>query len=249
MEDLESILGRTLVILDDDKKMVDILEAFFTEQGFTVVAFTESIDALKYLKREQVDLIITDYMMPKINGLSFAKLVRAFCQTPILMLTSVDDVLERVVALEAGVDDYVTKPFNIRTLLARTKVLLKLSQRRAFLDSIEGQRAKQHCQFSGWQFNIISQQLLSPQGVDISLSTTEFELLKLLVMHPGTILTREEILKLTCGFVDHSAMRRVDVSIARLRQKLEGHVKKEGQLIRTVRNQGYLFTPQIVWHQ
>ena len=159
--------------------------------------------------------------------------------TPIIMLTALGKDVDRIVGLELGADDYVTKPFNARELVARIRGLL----RRASHSSSRPERA-QAMRFSGWQIDPVLRQLVSPDNIHVSMTTAEFDILLAFCRNPGRVLTREQLLRLTHAGLAGPVERSVDVHVSRVRQKIEPDLR-EPTMIKTVRLGGYMFTPTV----
>jgi DNA-binding response OmpR family regulator len=231
------------MVVDDDVRLRDLLRRYLTEQGFAVVT-AESAPAMNKLwLRERYDLLVLDLMLPGEDGLSICRRLRgAGDQTPIIMLTAKGEDVDRIVGLEMGADDYLTKPFDARELLARVRaVLRRTGEARGTL----GDLTRPILEFDGWQLDVTRRELRSPDKVMIPLSSGEFELLLVFAEHPRRVLSRQQLLDLARGETFDAFDRSIDVQVSRLRRKLESDVTGPS-MIRTVRNSGYLFSPHVV---
>ncbi len=212
------------------------------EHGFGVVLAASGVAMDDYLRRQTADLIILDVMLPGESGLDLCRRLRAESRVPILMLTALGSEIDRVLGLELGADDYVTKPFSSRELIARVRALLRRAQsdhdRSPHVSLVKTYR------FAGWRIEPSARQLFNPDGVRISLTSAEFDLLLAFCENPGRVLSREQLLELTHSGTAGPVGRSIDVHVSRVRQKLESEAS-EGELIKTVRLGGYIFTPKV----
>ena len=230
-----------LLIVDDDLEVLDLLRKFFVQQGYVVDVATDGVALWAALERQMPDLIILDLMMPGENGLTLCQRLRQQHSMPVIMLTAMGELSDRVVGLEMGADDYVSKPFDARELLARVRAVLR---RVGEVRPLTGQVPHPLIKFCDWQLDLTRRELRSPDQVMIPLSAGEFDLLLVFVEHPQRILTRELLLDLARGRTHEAFDRSIDVQVSRLRRKLEID-RKRPEMIRTVRNGGYLFTPSV----
>ena len=230
-----------LLIVDDDLEVLDLLSKFFVQQGYVVDVATDGVALWAALEQKVPDLIILGLMMPGENGLTLCQRLRQQHSTPVIMLTAMGELSDRVVGLEMGADDYVSKPFDARELLARVRAVLR---RVGEVRPLTGQVPHPLIKFCDWQLDLTRRELRSPDQVMIPLSAGEFDLLLVFVEHPQRILTRELLLDLARGRTHEAFDRSIDVQVSRLRRKLEIDSKRP-EMIRTVRNGGYLFTPSV----
>jgi len=230
-----------LLIVDDDVEILDLLKRFFVQHAYDVEVAGDGVAMWAAIKRERPDIIILDVMLPGEGGLSLCQKLRAESNIPVIMLTAMSEVSDRIIGLELGADDYLTKPFDPRELLAR----LRSVQRRT---SDQGVRAVEETRllilFGEWQLDVTRRELRSAQGVMVPLSGGEFDLLRVFVDHPQRILTREQLLDLARGHTHDAFDRSIDVQVSRLRRKIEPDSKRP-DIIRTVRNGGYIFTASV----
>ena len=231
--------GRILLV-EDDEAISQILEEILAENGFTPCAATNAIEMDRVLAQGGVDLILLDVMLPREDGFSICRRLRASSTVPIIMLTARDEDVDRIVGLELGADDYVTKPFNSRELIARIRALLRRSQTAGAASS----HRMRPMRFAGWRIYPGERQLYSPNGVRVSTTSAEFDLLLAFCLNPGRILSRDQLLELTHGGLAGPIERSVDVHVSRIRQKIEDD-PRDPMLIKTVRLGGYVFTPGV----
>ncbi|MEN5092085.1 response regulator [Pseudomonas protegens] len=230
-----------LLIVDDDIEVLALLKKFFVQQGYQVAVATDGASLWAALEREVPDLIILDLMLPGDNGLTLCQRLRQQHATPVIMLTAMGELSDRVVGLEMGADDYLSKPFDARELLARVRAVLR---RAGEVRPVSADVPRPLIKFADWQLDLTRRELRSPDQVMIPLSAGEFDLLLVFVEHPQRILTREQLLDLARGQAHDAFDRSIDVQVSRLRRKLEFDTKRPA-MIRTVRNGGYLFTPSV----
>lgn len=227
--------------MDDDLEVLALLKKFFLQHGYSVAVATDGTSLWAAMALQPPDLIILDLMLPGENGLMLCQRLRQQYPTPVIMLTAMGELSDRVVGLEMGADDYLSKPFDARELLARVRAVLR---RAGQGQPSVGQVPRPLMKFAGWQLDLTRRELRSPDQVMIPLSAGEFDLLLVFVEHPQRILTRELLLDLARGAGHDAFDRSIDVQISRLRRKLEFD-SKGVEMIRTVRNVGYLFTPGV----
>ncbi|MNG76386.1 Transcriptional regulatory protein OmpR [compost metagenome] len=231
-----------LLIVDDDVEVLDLLQKFLRQHGYEVDVARDGAGLWQALEQRVPDLVILDVMLPGDSGLVLCQRLLAQHQVAVIMLTAMGELSDRVVGLELGADDYLTKPFAARELLARVRAVL----RRA--GEVGGDTAgtpRTMLAFSGWQLDVLRRELRSPDDVMIPLSNGEFELLLVFAEHPRRVLSRQQLLDLARGESYDAYDRSVDVQVSRLRRKLERDSDAE-PLIRTLRNVGYLFTATVV---
>jgi len=195
---------------------------------------------LQLLAVARVDLVVLDLMLPGEDGLSLCRKLRAKGNLPILMLTAMGEETDRIVGLEMGADDYLTKPFSARELLARIRAVLR---RASALPVASGERAAGFA-FAGWTLDVRRRELKTRDGTLLPLSNGEFDLLLAFVEHPDVVLTREQLLDLARRRGATVFDRAIDVQVGRLRRKIEVDASQP-TLIKTVRNGGYLFTADV----
>jgi two-component system, OmpR family, response regulator len=225
-----------ILLVEDDAQISHMLADVLAESGFDIATAASAADMDAVLGRASVDLVLLDIMLPDEDGLSICRRLCASSGIPIIMLTALKEDVDRIAGLEIGADDYVTKPFNSRELVARIRALL----RRAQADPVPHDRPRLF-HFAGWCVDPASRQVHNPDGAQVSMTSAEFDLLVAFCSHPGRILTREQLLALTHGGTAGPVARSIDVHVSRLRQKIESD-PREPALIKTVRLGGYVFT-------
>ncbi len=221
----------TLLIVDDDASIRDALCDYLGRHGYVVHGACDGVEMDEVLARKPVDLVVLDWMMPGEDGLSICRRLHQGGQT-ILMLSALADSPDRIVGLEVGADDYLSKPFDPRELLARVRALLR---RRG---KSETEPPSQHV-FAGWRFQPAERLLWNPADEPVSLTLLEARLLQAFVERSGRLLRRDTLLQLTRGLDAESFDRAIDLSVSRLRRKLSRPDQPE--LIETVRGEGYRF--------
>jgi two-component system OmpR family response regulator len=231
-----------ILLVDDDPGIRDLVSDFLGRHGYEVTVAEDGSAMDRAIGRAQrpFDLVVLDLMMPGEHGLEIARRLSAPGGPAIIMLSAMGEDSDRIVGLEVGADDYLPKPCNPRELLARIRAVLR--RRQDPVAEPQGVVAE----FDGWRLDLVRRELTSPDDVLISLSDGEFSLLRVFVERPQQPLTREELLELARGRETDSYDRSIDVQISRLRRKLDGAVSSREELIRTVRNEGYMFTPKVV---
>ncbi len=233
--------GHVLVV-DDDPQIRLLVARFLQRHGYKVTGAPDGRVMLDILARAAVDLVILDLMLPGRSGFELCGDIRATSQVPIVMLTARSEESDRIIGLEVGADDYVTKPFSPRELLARVRAVLRRSRATR---NREAGRASELVVFDDWTLDLRRRELVSPAGTLVDLSTGEFDLLVAFVEHANRVLSREALMQFAkTRTSDDPFDRTIDVQISRLRRKLEADAQGS-QLIKTVRGAGYMFTPSV----
>jgi DNA-binding response OmpR family regulator len=209
--------GETILIVDDEPTIVEVVGLYLQRDGYRVVTAGDGAAALAAIEQQRPDLVVLDLMLPGLNGLEIAKRVRAASALPIIMLTARGEEADRVVGLELGADDYVTKPFSARELVARVKAVL----RRARPDSAPAEPAAASSLAIGGLRLDPAARAVTLDGQPIGLTVREFDLLHFLMRNPGQVFTREQLLDNVWGYTFASDMGTVTVHIRRLREKIE----------------------------
>ena len=229
---------KKILIIDDEKPISDIIKFNLNKEGYETITAFDGREALKKFEEESPDLIILDLMLPELDGLEVAKEVRKTSHIPIIMLSAKDIEFDKVIGLEIGADDYVTKPFSNRELLARVKAHLRRTE------NIESAVAEENASTTGSEIVIGDLEILpdafvaQKRGEDIELTHREFELLHHLATHMGQVMTREYLLETVWGYDYFGDVRTVDVTIRRLREKIEDTPSRP-EYILTRRGVGY----------
>jgi two-component system OmpR family response regulator len=230
-----------ILVVDDDTEIRSLLHEYLQKQGYRVNAVADGKGLRAAVATSHPDLIILDLMLPGEDGLTLCRELRAKSEIPIIMLTACGDETDRIVGLEMGADDYVAKPFSPRELLARIKSVLRRA--RALPENLKTEESGLF-RFAGWTLDAATRTLISPQGVVVALSGTDFRLLKIFVDHPNRVLTRDQLIDLMLSRDAGPYDRAIDVQVSRLRQRL-GEDAKEPAIIKTVRGQGYVFAAHV----
>lgn len=225
-----------ILVVDDERPIAEILKFSFEREGFEVETAFDGEEAVAKARTSQFDLVILDIMLPKLDGFSVCREIRRFSNVPILMLTAKEDEVDKVLGLELGADDYVTKPFSPRELLARVRAILRRAQGGASSPSLGSDEVLQCGPIT---LNLTSYEVLK-EGSPVELTPREFELLRYLVAHSGQVFSRETLLEQVWGFDYFGDLRTVDVTVRRLREKIEEN-PAQPELIKTKRGIGYYF--------
>ncbi len=224
-----------ILVVDDHQDIRDPLAAYLGRQHFEVLTAADARAARSLLQRENFDLVVLDIMMPGEDGLSLCRHLADSGDTPVILLTAKVAPLDLVAGLEAGAEDYVTKPFDPRVLLARIKARLR---------RLSGARRANCYAFNGWTLDVTQRELRGPDGAQVALSAAEFRLLGVLVERPGKVLSRDELMDLTRGADAQSFDRSIDSQVSRLRKKLEPDPRRPS-LLKTSWGDGYVFTADV----
>lgn len=223
--------NKTILVVDDSEEIRDALSEYLGRSGFNVLTAADGDEMWQHLNKEEPSLIILDIMLPGDDGLTLCSKIRLKSHVPIIMLTAVCDETDRVAGLEIGADDYITKTFSPRELLARIKALLRRSQ---FSSNTPFNRK---IAFLDWTFDTVKRQLIHTNGNVVQLSGADFSVFSLLVQHPNKLFSRDEIAQCIWGRDVEPFERGIDVQMSRLRK----HLKDDDRsLILTVRNKGYM---------
>ena len=219
-------MTRMLLIIDDDEKLAEPLKVYLQRFDFVLESETQPLDAIQRLHNEAFDLVILDVMLPQIDGFETCRRIRQHSQIPIIMLTARGEVMDRVVGLEMGADDYLPKPFEPRELVARIQNILKRSGDSQALEVYEVGDLKVD----------LNRKLVEKAGCAIDITSNELALLTLLIQNQHKVFSRDEIMQALRGIDADIYSRAIDVLVSRLRHKLQ-----RAELIRTVRGAGYQF--------
>lgn len=229
-----------ILVVDDDARLRELLNRYLSEQGYAVRAVQNAVEMNRLLVRERYDLMILDLMLPGEDGLSICRRLRGGGEKlPIIMLTAKGDDVDRIVGLELGADDYLPKPFNPRELLARIQAVLRRRPPPAPPGAPSPEQ--QVVEFGPYRLNLATR-ALTRDGKDVPLTTGEFALLKVLVQHPRTPLSRDKLMELARGREFGAFDRSIDVQVSRLRKLIEPDPAKP-VYIQTVWGFGYVFVP------
>src|SRR5262245_52746266 len=231
--------GKVILVVEDDRDIRSLLADFLKREGFTVEVAEDGAAADRVLARIAPDLIVLDLMLPGEDGLSICRRLRVRTSTPILMLTAKNDDIDRIVGLELGADDYLGKPFNPRELLARIRAILRRVEAAV---TRAGERRRRS--FGRFVIELDARSVERADGTSVALTSAEFDLLACFVERPRRVLTRDQLLDWTRGRSAEPFDRTIDVTVSRLRKKIEAAVPGLNP-ITTVRNNGYLFVPAV----
>jgi DNA-binding response OmpR family regulator len=230
--------GNKILIVEDDKTLLDALRYNFSKEGYSIVAATEGVQAIEVARSEKPDLIILDIMLPKLDGFEVCRILRKEMTVPILMLTAKVEEVDKVVGLEIGADDYITKPFSLRELLARVKAMLRRMEMTQLEASTE-EAVPPALKAGDLEIDFASHRV-SLGGSVLDLSPKEFELLAFLARYKGRAFSRDSLLEKVWGYDYEGDTRTVDVHIRWLREKIEDNPAKPRRIL-TVRGVGYKF--------
>jgi len=230
-----------LLVVDDDAEIRQLLAEYLQVNGYRVSTAADGKAMRAALAAGFPDLIVLDVMLPGEDGISLCRSVRQRSEVPIIMLTARGDDTDRIVGLEVGADDYVPKPFNPRELLARVKSVLRRTH--SMPPNLRSEEVR-WLRFAGWQLDAVTRNLTAPDGVVVPLGATEFKLLRVLLDHPGRVLTRDQLIELMLSRDAGPFDRALDVQISRLRQRLREDAR-EPAIIKTVRGQGYVLAAMV----
>ena len=225
-----------ILIVDDDPEIRKLLQDYLQRNGYQVSVVEDGAGMWRLLDGQAVDLIVLDIMLPGEDGLTLCRQLRAGSGIPVIMLTALGEDTDRIVGLEMGADDYLSKPFNPRELLARIRGVL----RRTGGDVGDAEAVR----FADWILDRTARHLISPDGVVVNLSNGEFRLLEAFVEHPNRVLSRDQLMDILQGRDWGPFDRSIDVQVSRLRRRLRDDAR-ESALIKTIRGEGYVFTAKV----
>jgi len=233
-------MSEKVLVVEDEPTLIETLEYNLSHQDYEVLTAMDGQSALNVARKERPDLIVLDLMLPGIDGVEVCRILRQEMNVPILMLTARDEEVDKVVGLEVGADDYMTKPFSMRELIARIKALLRRERLiRQELSAEEGVRDGQTLTFDDLRINM-SRREVTRDGENLHLKPREYELLTFLARHRGMVLSRDLILERVWGWDYDGGSRTVDVHVHWLREKIEPDPKNPVRIV-TVRGVGYRF--------
>jgi two-component system, OmpR family, response regulator len=230
-------MGKTILMVEDDATLLDVVRHNLSREGYNVVTARDGEAGVAAARAQRPDLVVLDIMMPKLDGLEVCRILRKEMSVPILMLTAKADEIDKVVGLEVGADDYVTKPFSLRELLARIKALLRRGEMMREEAGRSTEPIRGTMQVAG-VFIDLDRHVVSRDGADIALSPKEFDLLAFLAQNARRAFSRDYLLDKVWGYEYGGDTRTVDVHVRWLRQKIEKDPAKPAVLL-TVRGVGY----------
>lgn len=230
-----------ILVVDDDREIRELITRFLKKNGFRADAAANGKEMRAAMVGANVDLIVLDRVMPGEDGLNLCRDLRRESRVPIILLTLLGSDTDRIVGLEMGADDYLTKPFNPQELLARIKAVLRRANDLPSKSPLEKAR---RLKFAGWVIDRLARTLINPENVDVTLTDGEFDLLVAFAEHSQLTLTRDQLLDLTRGRSAVAFDRSIDMQMTRLRRKIEIDPDSP-EFIKTIRNKGYIFTPEV----
>jgi len=240
-----------IAVLDDEVDITTLLANYFKGHGYRVTQVHNGASLMALMAADPPALVLLDLGLPGEDGFSIARQLREHWRCGLVIVTGRGDAVDKVVGLEVGADDYVTKPFDLRELVARVKAVLRRLQPAAAAGAVSSAPAaavtaapSQALVFAGWRLDMASRTLTHPQGHDVPLTTGEFELLCAFARHPGRVLSRDFLLEQTRGREAGPFDRTIDVQVGRLRKKMESDPENP-QLIKSVRGAGYILVPPV----
>ena len=236
-------MGQNILVIDDELEIRSLLTRYLGQSGYQVTAVSDGASARDFLTNNTLDLILLDLKLPDIDGLELAREIRALSSVPIIMLTGVGTEVDRVVGLELAADDYLSKPFSPRELLARIKAVLRRTSGGVQVSSEDD--LSNIVNFAGWTLDLTLRDLLSPAGESIKLTNNEFNLLVTFITHPRRVLSRDQLLEISRADPAEVFDRTVDYLVLQLRRKLEKNPSRP-EIIKTEWGAGYKFTPEVV---
>ena len=255
-----NVIPQHIAILDDEPDITQLLATYLAASGFRVTQLHSGRALMDLMASATPDLVLLDLGLPGEDGFAIARRLREHWACGLVIVTGRGDAVDKVVGLEIGADDYVTKPFDLRELLARVKAVLRRTQGNppesvpAALSPAPAQRngtgdaaGAQECErfrFAGWLLDRGARRLVAPQGAEVALTSGEFDLLSVFVRHPGRVLSRDFLLESTRGREAAPFDRTIDVQIGRLRRKLEVD-SQDPRILKSVRGAGYMLVPGV----
>ncbi|OGT34496.1 MAG: hypothetical protein A2W28_00020 [Gammaproteobacteria bacterium RBG_16_51_14] len=232
-----------ILVVDDDERICNLLERYLCKEGYTVSVVSNGEQMRGKIEQDMPDLVLLDLVLPDEDGLTLARELRKHPNLGIIILTGKGDIMEKVVGLEVGADDYISKPFDKRELLARIHSVLR--RLKAEPDKSQGQTGnKSKARFADWVLDLAAHELISPDGREVHLTSYEFKLLSLFVTSSNWVLTRDQILEKIADRDWNPDDRSIDVVVVKLRKKLERDPLNPN-MIKTIRGEGYKFTPHV----
>ena len=233
---------KTVLVVDDERPIIDVIVYNLNKEGYQTLEAEDGIQALEIAMKEKPDLMLLDIMLPKMDGLTVCKRIKQSLNIPVLMISAKDTEVDKIVGLELGADDYITKPFNVRELVARVKANLRKVEARNKTDidkkeNIQAEKKNDTIKLGELELNLERFEAKA-RGEVIDLTLREFEVIKYLAMQPGQVVTRETLLEKVWGYEYYGDIRTVDVTVRRIREKIEKDTANPKILI-TKRGVGY----------
>ena len=231
-----------ILVVDDHHDIRNLVSRYLRRQGFRTTEAKNAVEARNHIANGAYDVVVLDIMMPGEDGLSLCRFLRESKGPPVILLSAMAEETDRIVGLEIGADDYLTKPFNPRELLARIRAVLRRRQEGHV--RLEQDEAQAHCNFDRWTLRAAERALFDEAGNKTPLSSGEFRLLRVLLNRPNQVLNRDQLLDLTQGRAAKAFDRAIDNQISRLRQKIE-HDPAHPTLVQTIWGDGYMLCAQV----
>lgn len=236
--------GDTLLVVDDEADVTALLSRYFSAQGFQVLTAGDGNEMRRTIAAHRVDLVLLDLGLPGEDGFAITRYLREQWRGPVVIVTGRGESVDRIVGLELGADDYVTKPFDLRELLARVRSVLRRTRGSSEPAPSSSSPTPSGFAFDRFILDLRTHTLADRDGGRVDLTTGEFALLKTLVEHPNQVMTRDQLMNHVHGRDAGPFDRAIDVQVGRLRRKIESD-PAQPQLIKSVRGTGYLFTPTV----
>ncbi len=228
---------KTILIVDDEQSIIDILVYNLKKEGYNTIEATDGVSAVEIALDQKPDLILLDIMLPKMDGLTACKKIKNSLNVPILILSAKDEELDKIVGLELGADDYITKPFSVRELMARVKANLRKIDASSTPTEVKEEKPQHKIEVGDLSLDIDRFEV-KVRGEKVDLTVREFEVLKYLAMQPEQIVSRELLLEKVWGYEYFGDIRTVDVTVRRIREKIEDDTTNP-QILVTKRGVGY----------
>lgn len=238
----ESESSANILVVDDDPDVRDIVERCLSDAGYQVWAHEDGSQVFDAVSEHDIDLAVVDLVLPDTDGLMLTRKLKEHSSIGVIILSGRGETTEKIIGLEVGADDYLSKPFEPRELLARVRSVLRRLGQDSAADSSSD---KMIFSFEGWRLNVTARTLTSPKDESVELSSGEFNLLKAFVEHPNRVLSRDQLLDYTHANDTPAFDRSVDVRVGRVRKKIEAD-HQNPQFIKTIRNGGYMFAGKVV---
>jgi len=229
-----------ILVVEDDRDISRLVGRYLRENDCRVSLAGNGHEMNKAMQSSRIDLVVLDVMLPGEDGLALCRRLRGVSDVPVVMLTAKGEEVDRILGLEMGADDYMSKPFNPRELLARIRAVLRRTQ----LVRLTSTERARRLLFQRFEVDCVKRTLMDPQGRLVTLTSAEFDLLQVLCERSGRVLSREQLLDLTQGRTAAAFERSIDVLISRIRRKIESDPHCP-EFIKTVRSGGYVFTPDV----
>lgn len=232
-----------ILVVDDDERLCNLLRRYLSSEGYSVTTALNGEQMRRQIEKELPDLVLLDLILPDDDGLLLAQELRVHPQLGIIILTAKGETVDRIVGLEVGADDYISKPFDNRELLARIHSVLRRARTGGGNHPGHGMNNK-HAMFSGWSMDLAAHELVSPKGANVYLTSKEYKLLLLFISSSRRVLSRSQILDHIADSEWNPDDRRIDVLVGKVRKKIEEN-PEQPLLIKTIRGEGYMFTAQV----